>query len=220
MRAKVWIRETGNSNSLTVDLFNLMVERGERLRSILLKVDDYNRQREELSYQVDQLKSKLTVQTEEQSSGGSGEGEDVKAELEAKESELALVMTQLEVYTQQKALVMGVGTNSKEESIKLIDTDIPRTFSQENLFADKSLFAEKLRKVLEAFAMYRPDIGYVQSMSYIGGIVLMLTSNDFGAFVLFHNIITKSALYPFYKFDDTYTKQRIIIYKQILGLNL
>ncbi len=38
--------------------------------------------------------------------------------------------------------------------------------------------------------------------------------------MLFHNIITKSALYPFYKFDDTYMKQRIIIYKQIFGYNM
>ena len=59
-------------------------------------------------------------------------------------------------------------------------------------------------------------------MSYIGGIVIMVSPNSskFGAFVLFHNIITKSALYPFFKFDDTYMKQRITIFKQVFGLNL
>ena len=57
-------------------------------------------------------------------------------------------------------------------------------------------------------------------MSYIGGIALMVTPSIYGAFILFHNIITKSALFPFYSFDDTYMKQRITIFKQILGYNL
>ena len=48
----------------------------------------------------------------------------------------------------------------------------------------------------------------------------MVTPSIYGAFILFHNIITKSALFPFYSFDDTYMKQRITIFKQILGYNL
>lgn len=34
-------------------------------------------------------------------------------------------------------------------------------------------FHESLLKILKAFAMYRPDIGYVQGMSYLAGLVLL-----------------------------------------------
>ena len=68
--------------------------------------------------------------------------------------------------------------------------------------------------------MHRPDIGYVQGMSYICGIVCLLTSSDYEAFLLFHNIITKSSLLPFYSFDDTFMKQKTVIFKQIFGYNL
>jgi TBC1 domain family member 14 len=48
----------------------------------------------------------------------------------------------------------------------------------------------------------------------------LLTKTDYAAFILFHNIVTKSNLFPFYRFDDTYMKQRIVIFKQIFGYNL
>ena len=57
-------------------------------------------------------------------------------------------------------------------------------------------------------------------MSYICGIVCLLTNTDYAAFILFHNIVTKSNLFPFYRFDDTYMKQRIVLFKQIFGYNL
>ena len=57
-------------------------------------------------------------------------------------------------------------------------------------------------------------------MSYIGAIALIVTPNVYSGFILFHNIISKSALFSFYEFDESYMKQRIIIFKQILGFNL
>ena len=115
--------------------------------------------------------------------------------------------------------MIGNSKVSREESIKIIATDIPRTFSKEHIFKSEAYF-ETLQKVLEAFSVYRPDIGYVQGMSYICGIVCLLTNTDYAAFVLFHNIVTKSNLFPFYRFDETYMKQRIVLFKQVFGYNL
>lgn len=67
--------------------------------------------------------------------------------------------------------------------------------------------------------MYWPDIGYVQGMSFIGGIVLMVTESVYYGFILFHNIITKSCLYNFYSFDENYMKTWQVIFKQIFGHN-
>jgi hypothetical protein len=61
---------------------------------------------------------------------------------------------------------MGDSKYSKEQSIRIIENDIPRTFSKEHVFKSE-LYAVTLQKVLEAFSVYRPDIGYVQGMSYI-----------------------------------------------------
>jgi len=83
-------------------------------------------------------------------------------------------MKKLKDLFKEKYLVMGEG-KSKEDSIKIIENDIPRTFSKDHLFSKTGAFTENLRQILEAFAMYRPDIGYVQGMSYIGGICLINT---------------------------------------------
>lgn len=56
---------------------------------------------------------------------------------------------------------MGEDKSSKEDSIKIIENDIPRTFSKDHFFTKNGAFTDNLRQILEAFAMYRPDIGYV-----------------------------------------------------------
>lgn len=49
-------------------------------------------------------------------------------------------------------------SKTKERSILVIDTDLPRTFAQ--LDQMKPILSN-LGKVLQAFTMYRPDIGYI-----------------------------------------------------------
>lgn len=44
------MRETGNSNSLTNELFELMCMRGERLRVTLKGIEENTRSKEELEY--------------------------------------------------------------------------------------------------------------------------------------------------------------------------
>ena len=73
-------------------------------------------------------------------------------------------------FEQLQAQVKALGA-AKDEAMTaqtaLIATDLDRTFtSLGGLFgAVGSPYSAKLRIVLETFAVYRPDVGYVQGMS-------------------------------------------------------
>eukprot|EP01056_Protomagalhaensia_sp_Gyna25_P005685 Protomagalhaensia_sp_Gyna_25__5684@NODE_807_length_2574_cov_10_987771_g635_i0_p1_GENE_NODE_807_length_2574_cov_10_987771_g635_i0NODE_807_length_2574_cov_10_987771_g635_i0_p1_ORF_typecomplete_len329_score33_52RabGAPTBC/PF00566_18/9_9e42_NODE_807_length_2574_cov_10_987771_g635_i06961682 len=62
-----------------------------------------------------------------------------------------------------------------------------------------------LRSVLEAWVVYRPDIGYVQGMAYIAA-TLLFTMDEFSAFVCLSNLLCNDTIYNFYKFDLMYIK--------------
>jgi len=51
-------------------------------------------------------------------------------------------------------------SKTRERSILIIDTDIPRTFSNVPNFKSPET-TDFLQRILQAFTMYRPDIGYV-----------------------------------------------------------
>jgi len=57
-----------------------------------------------------------------------------------------------------------------------------------------------LKKLLSLFEVYRPDIGYVQGMSYFGWMFL-IRMNPINSFISFSNVILTdpfaSALYSF-----------------------
>jgi len=62
---------------------------------------------------------------------------------------------------------------AREKSISLVGQDIKRTFAHLKLFQEGMQYHESLNRILKAFAMYRPDIGYVQGMSYLAAMVLL-----------------------------------------------
>ena len=126
---------------------------------------------EELKEAVENSKASENIETE---------GHPPAIQLEEASSKLSqLLLHQTELTSKLKALeeveeVKGSEQNeieeeselSREESIKTIGGDIPRTLSKEHVFKSE-VFAGTLQRVLTAYAMYRADIGYVQGMSYI-----------------------------------------------------
>ena len=54
---------------------------------------------------------------------------------------------------------------------------------------------------MAAFSVFRPDVGYVQGMSYIAGSLLMHTGDELHGFQLFANMMNRYLLYNFYSFD-------------------
>lgn len=107
----------------------------------------------------------------------------------------------------------------KEKSIKYIELDIERTFHYLGIFKNNSPLSEDLREILRAFVASRPDIGYVQGLSYIAG-MLLLHMDKYQAFVALMNITLSHNIIPFYRFDEHQIRKRIQIFKQIFYHNL
>ena len=57
-----------------------------------------------------------------------------------------------------------------------------------------------LHDVLGAYACYRPDVGYVQGMSFLAG-VLLLNMEAGDAFILLANLLNRSSYLAFFKVD-------------------
>jgi hypothetical protein len=118
------------------------------------------------------------------------------------------------------AMVPG---ESHEESIVIIENDLPRTFTtmveydQSTEQGTKNM--ESLRKILRAFTVMRPDVGYVQGMSYLAGF-LFLENTEYETFVLFHNMVIKSQLLSFYKFNSDEIIQRLKFFRQAFLIEL
>ncbi|KAL0215486.1 hypothetical protein P9112_007670 [Eukaryota sp. TZLM1-RC] len=99
---------------------------------------------------------------------------------------------------------------ANEMSMKLIDTDIPRTFPTLSFFSEGP-WRTSLYNCLVAFVEYRPDIGYVQGMSFIQS-VLLLFLEPHSAFTCFSNIIVNN---PILSCFYTFNQSRIDIYYKL-----
>lgn len=110
-------------------------------------------------------------------------------------------------------------TLDKEKSINLIDLDIERTFPYMGVFKKDSQLGENLREILRIFVVARPDIGYVQGLSYIAA-TLLLQMDKFQAFVCFMNIILSPNILPFYLLDEENIKKRLDLFNDIFKINL
>jgi hypothetical protein len=107
----------------------------------------------------------------------------------------------------------------KESTVRLVSQDISRTFNQFGFFREGSPLNLQLRDMLEAFALYRPDIGYVQGMSYLAGI-LLLNLEPYKAFIALVHIVSSPALLPFYLMDEVGIGTRCQLFRVLFKVNL
>ena len=107
----------------------------------------------------------------------------------------------------------------KEKSINIIELDIERTFPYLGLFKGDSPMAQDLREILRVFVISRPDIGYIQGLSFIAGI-LLLNMDKFKAFISLMNLILNPIMLPFYKMENESIQQRLKLFKQVFYSNL
>ena len=57
--------------------------------------------------------------------------------------------------------------------------------------------------MLRAYALHRPDVGYVQGMSYLAAVlVLALKGDPFDAFVALANMLQRPFFFDFYRLDS------------------
>ena len=102
----------------------------------------------------------------------------------------------------------------KEKSINIIELDIERTFPYLGVFRGDSPMAQDLREILRVFVISRPDIGYIQGLSFIAGI-LLLNMDKFKAFISLMNLILNPIMLPFYKMENESIQQRLKLFKQV-----
>lgn len=100
-----------------------------------------------------------------------------------------------------------------QEVASQIDLDLPRTFPGHEAFAKsknggddaaaigtedpdgavatESAGTKALRRVLGAYALHRPDIGYLQSMNFVAAFLLLVLEDEATAFWALHGVCTR-----------------------------
>uniref|UniRef100_A0A146M8P5 TBC1 domain family member 14 n=1 Tax=Lygus hesperus TaxID=30085 RepID=A0A146M8P5_LYGHE len=114
--------------------------------------------------------------------------------------------------------------NSESESdrvhtMELIQLDISRTFPHLCIFQKKGPYYEMLHSVLAAYVCYRPDVGYVQGMSFIAA-VLILNMDAPDAFICFANLLNKPLHRAFFALDQSVMNAYYSTYCTLLKENL
>ncbi|KAM8858407.1 TBC1 domain family member 12 isoform 2-T2 [Spinachia spinachia] len=94
----------------------------------------------------------------------------------------------------------GASLADRESSLDLIKLDISRTFPYLFIFQKGGPYHDLLHSVLGAYTCYRPDIGYVQGMSFIAA-VLILNLEEAEAFITFANLLNKPCQMAFFRVD-------------------
>ncbi|XP_053548398.1 TBC1 domain family member 12 [Bombina bombina] len=96
----------------------------------------------------------------------------------------------------------GVSVSDREASLELIKLDISRTFPSLYIFQKGGPYHDLLHSVLGAYTCYRPDVGYVQGMSFIAA-VLILNLEEADAFIAFANLLNKPCQLAFFRVDHS-----------------
>lgn len=90
------------------------------------------------------------------------------------------------------------GLPGKEATVRLIDEDLKRTFVALGFFGRGEPLHDVMRKLLLTYAFYRPDIGYVQGMSFLAGILAVHIWDEALCFQCLANLLGSEHLYAFY----------------------
>ncbi|XP_043912592.1 TBC1 domain family member 12 isoform X2 [Protopterus annectens] len=96
----------------------------------------------------------------------------------------------------------GASISDREASLELIKLDISRTFPSLFIFQKGGPYHDLLHSVLGAYTCYRPDVGYVQGMSFIAA-VLILNLEEADAFIAFANLLNKPCQMAFFRVDHS-----------------
>ena len=108
--------------------------------------------------------------------------------------------------------------NNNGETKHLIEADIPRTFPElNNLFAQVESLSGNLRELLVAYSHMRPEIGYVQGMAHIAGMILLHCGTPQECFKMFANIVSLELLYDFYSIDNLRIRVTYKVFWRILS---
>ncbi|CCD71667.1 Rab-GAP TBC domain-containing protein [Caenorhabditis elegans] len=107
----------------------------------------------------------------------------------------------------------------KETSVTQIHLDATRTFTSLGMFQKDGPYYDHLLKLLSAYAILRPDIGYVQSMTFIAA-VLLIQMDPYPAFISFANLLDRSLQSAFFGLKQPQMTEYFIAYDRYLEQEL
>lgn len=111
--------------------------------------------------------------------------------------------------------------NGREHTLALIDTDLPRTFPSLKLFDASGPYYAFLLEVLETYACYRPDLGYIQGMSYLAAMLCLHMPQDrYLTFQCLANLMVNEHLFTFYLLDAELSGVYYTLFDEFLGARL
>ena len=103
----------------------------------------------------------------------------------------------------------------KAGTISYIDTDLARTFPHLAFFQEECAMHDQLRSILYTYCFYRPDVGYVQGMSYLAA-YLLLYMPPYKSFVCFANLLSSPFFHCFLKMHTAHTELRYRFFLDLL----
>lgn len=109
--------------------------------------------------------------------------------------------------------------SNRESSVDLIQLDVSRTFPQLCIYQAGGPYHKLLQGLLGAYVCYRPDVGYVQGMSFLAA-VLLLNMDDVTSFICFANLLNKPCELAFFRLDENLMKAYFDTYQIFFKENL
>jgi Rab-GTPase-TBC domain len=218
VRPDAWRAIIGNDLHITKDLFEIMVVRGRRECEIqrVKRKKEMDRLRKE---QEDFLAARAAATDSTDNGTNSG---DERSDSDHDSNDDAEPDSPGLMHDASGAL-FGVEEKaelrSKENSMQLIATDIPRTFPHLKIFHNDGPLYQPLVDVLQAFVVYRPDIGYVQGMSYLASMFL-LNMDAMSSFIALANLLNQDLYFSFFRMDQHQMSGHIKLYEEFFQSKL
>ncbi|GMT06764.1 hypothetical protein PENTCL1PPCAC_28938, partial [Pristionchus entomophagus] len=112
------------------------------------------------------------------------------------------------------------GSNgNRENSLAQVHLDVARTFPSLGIFQKDGPYYDSLQKLICTYVCYRPDVGYVQSMSFIAGL-LLLQMDPYPAFVTFANLMSRPLQTAFFQLQQPEMTEYFIAFDRYFAQEL
>lgn len=106
-----------------------------------------------------------------------------------------------------------------ERSAACIPFDLPRTFPTLAFFREGGPLHDDCMRILEAYSCFRPDIGYVQGMTFLAA-VLLLYLPPYPAFVALCNLLNAPSVLGLYRLEQRAVQCRAKVFGELCKVQL
>eukprot|EP00931_Biecheleriopsis_adriatica_P075388 TRINITY_DN49259_c0_g1_i1.p1 TRINITY_DN49259_c0_g1~~TRINITY_DN49259_c0_g1_i1.p1 ORF type:complete len:917 (-),score=167.24 TRINITY_DN49259_c0_g1_i1:81-2831(-) len=110
-------------------------------------------------------------------------------------------------------------SRGREQSTTCIPFDLPRTFPTLAFFCEGGPLHEDCARILEAYTFFRPDIGYVQGMSFLAA-MLLLYLPPYQSFVGLCNLLNTPSVLGLYTLEPRAVACRARVFGQLCAQQL